>query len=79
VPNGALRFSPAAEIVALAPPLPKAPNGEIAGRVWVLNDGAPQPRTLRLGRTNGNVTAVLSGELKEGEDIVTDIRAGDAG
>ena len=76
VPNGALRFSPDPEIAAQAPALPQAPNGEMGGRVWVLVDSTPQPRTLRLGRSNGNFTAILSGDLEEGEDVIVDLRAG---
>jgi HlyD family secretion protein len=76
VPNGALRFSPDPQIAALAPALPQAPNGEMAGRVWVLQDSMPNPRTLRLGRSNGNFTAILSGDLAEGEDVIVDLRAG---
>jgi hypothetical protein len=42
------------------------------GMVWVLNAAAePQPRRVILGITNGRETAVLDGELKEGETVVT--------
>jgi HlyD family secretion protein len=79
VPNGALRYSPEADIAADAPPLPEAPGGETAGRVWVLENGRPAPRTVRPGRSDGSFTAILSGGLKEGEDVITDTRSEAAG
>lgn len=42
------------------------------GMIWVLNaKGQPQPRRVMLGITNGRETAVLNGELKEGETVIT--------
>jgi len=42
------------------------------GMIWVLDaKGEPQPRRVILGITNGRETAVLDGELKEGETVVT--------
>jgi HlyD family secretion protein len=73
VPNGALRFTPA----GVSPPaLPARGNGEIAGRVWVLQNGTPAPRDLKIGRTDGTRTEILSGDLRQGETVVTDMNAG---
>lgn len=74
VPNGALRFAPDQDIVDAAPPLPPAANGERVSRIWVLEDGKPRPRTLKLGATNGTSTVVTSGDLKPGETVIVDIR-----
>ena len=74
VPNGALRFTPQAKD-ASAPPVPQQKNGELAGRVWVLVADKPEPRDVKLGRSDGRNTEVLSGDLKPGERIVTDIAA----
>lgn len=42
------------------------------GMIWVLDaQGQPQPRQVKLGITNGRETAVLDGELKEGETVIT--------
>ena len=42
------------------------------GIVWVLDsEGQPQPRRVKLGITDGRETAVLQGDLKEGETIIT--------
>jgi len=72
VPNGALRFTPA-ESEAHTVPLAQAGNGQLAGRVWVLKGNVPAARDLRIGRTDGRNTEVLSGDLREGDHVVTDV------
>jgi len=72
VPNGALRFTPSARD-ASAPPLAPGAEGELVGRVWVLEDNKPLARDLKVGRSDGRVTQVLSGELKPGDKVITDI------
>jgi HlyD family secretion protein len=72
VPNGALRFTPSGS-EANAAPLAQPGNGELAGRVWVLNANAPAPRDLKIGRTDGRNTEVLSGDLREGDRVITDV------
>ena len=74
VPNGALRFAPPAKD-ATAPPLVPATNGEAVGRVWVLLDGKPVARDVRIGHSDGRNTEVISGDLKQGEQVITDIAA----
>jgi HlyD family secretion protein len=71
VPNGALRFAPPAS-AATAPPLVPGRNGETVGRVWVLENNRAVARDLRIGRSDGRNTEVLSGNLKPGEPIITD-------
>jgi hypothetical protein len=40
--------------------------------IWVIDSiGQPQPRRVKLGITDGRETAVLDGDLKEGETIIT--------
>ncbi|HEU0007704.1 MAG TPA: efflux RND transporter periplasmic adaptor subunit [Terriglobia bacterium] len=42
------------------------------GMIWVLDSsGVPQPRRVRLGITNGRETALVGGDLKEGDTIIT--------
>jgi HlyD family secretion protein len=42
------------------------------GMIWVLDSAAqPQPRRVRLGITNGRETALVSGDLKEGDTVIT--------
>ena len=44
----------------------------IPGMIWVLDSaGQPQPRRVRLGITNGRETAMVSGDLKEGDTVIT--------
>jgi len=79
VPNGALRFTPSGVAPPAAPVRRDGPtdgNGEITGRVWVLQNGTPAPRDLKIGRTDGTRTEILSGELKGGDPVITDINTG---
>jgi HlyD family secretion protein len=63
VPNAALRFVPQGVTVT-------ATQGS-SGRVWVPGpDKSPLPRTIELGITDGVVTEVTSGELREGELVI---------
>ena len=71
VPNGALRFTPPAGD-ASAPPLVPSNNGELVGRVWVLENGKPVPRDLRIGRSDGRTTQILSGDLAPGSAVIVD-------
>jgi HlyD family secretion protein len=71
VPNGALRFTPPGGD-ASAPPLVPANNGELVGRVWVMENAKPVPRDLRIGRSDGRNTQVLSGDLMPGDDVIVD-------
>ena len=42
------------------------------GVVWVLDgDGEPQPRPVKLSITDGKETAIVAGDLKEGEAVIT--------
>ncbi len=66
-PNAALRFRPPAEIAA------KAPRPERDRRVlWVLRDGAPVPVAIKTGLSDGSVTEIADGDLREGDFLVTE-------
>jgi HlyD family secretion protein len=58
IPNGALRFRPA--------------NQKPAGpTVYVLNSsGVPEPRKIQVGISDGLYTEVVSGDLREGEEVI---------
>jgi HlyD family secretion protein len=65
LPNAALRFRPPAEIAA------KAPRPERDRRiVWVLRDGQPKPLSVRTGLSDGSVTEVAEGDLREGDEMI---------
>jgi HlyD family secretion protein len=73
VPNGALRFTPPEDVLGAAPPPTKPAEGHLTGRVWVLAGLKPEPRDLRIGRSDGHMTEVVSGNLRRGERVITDI------
>ena len=58
-------------------PAPSAPRAGVAGggfgRVWVLRDAKLQVVRVRTGVTDGAMTAVVDGDLKEGDRVVTGI------
>ena len=46
------------------------------GRVWIRHaDGTPQPITLTVGISDDSSTEVLSGDLQEGQEVITGILA----
>jgi HlyD family secretion protein len=73
VPNAALRFVPPEDVKKNAPPAPPALNGLNGGRVWTENGKTLKPHDIRLGATDGRSTQVLTGDLKAGDDVVTDL------
>ena len=74
VPNAALRFIAPDEISSKAPPPPGEAN---MGRVWIQDGGTIKPHDLKLGPTDGKQTQILSGDLKAGDSVVTDIKQPD--
>jgi len=67
LPNAALRFRPPAEIAA------KAPRPERDRRiVWVLRDGKPEPLSVRTGLSDGSVSEIAEGDLREGDELITE-------
>jgi HlyD family secretion protein len=44
-----------------------------AKRVWVLREGRPAPVRIRTGLSDGTVTEVVEGELKEGDAVLTSV------
>ncbi len=42
-----------------------------AGRVWTVGpDGSPVAVSLTLGLTDGSMTEIVQGDLKEGQDVI---------
>jgi HlyD family secretion protein len=73
VPNAALRFVPPEDVKKKAPPAPATLNGINGGRVWTESGKTLKPHDLRLGATDGRSTQVLTGDLKAGDEVVTDL------
>jgi HlyD family secretion protein len=46
--------------------------------VWALRAGVPTPIPVKIGITDGTNTEIADGELKEGDDVITE-STGDAG
>jgi len=72
VPNAALRFVPTDDVKNGAPSVPPALNGINAGRVWVMEGSKLMPHDIRLGSSDGHSSQILTGDLKPGENVVTD-------
>ena len=73
VPNAALRFVPPDDVKKGAPPAPPSLNGVNGARVWTQTGKTLKPHDVRLGATDGRSTQVLTGDLKPGDEIVTDL------
>jgi HlyD family secretion protein len=74
LPNSALRFRPAASLVAGAPGVkPQGPNWAI---VYTPAAGAKlQPVAVKLGITDGNFTEIKEGTLTEGQQVAVGMSA----
>lgn len=68
IPNGALRFKPSERR-----PEKSSPSAEKKGpAVWVLEKGTPKRVAITPGISDGNYTEVVSGEMKEGQEIIVE-------
>jgi HlyD family secretion protein len=78
IPNGALRFTPSADVTGRIPPAPATSEGALSGRAWALVSGNPEPRDLVIGRSDGQMTEIISGDLNAGNEVIIDVRNADA-
>jgi HlyD family secretion protein len=78
VPNGALRFTPPGKEPVTVPDA-AGRGSDNTGRVWVLENGQPVARDVKLGRTDGRSTQVLSGGIKPGDRVITDVAVNASG
>ena len=77
LPNAALRFQPPEHTGSRSNAAPKQNSG-LATTIWVLgDDNEPTPHSVRLGVRNATVTAVVGGELHEGQKVVVGTAAAD--
>ena len=70
VPNAALRFKWQPAAGAVRPPGGRAETGAKKQGVWILDGKNPRRVPLTLGISDGNDTAVLSEEIKEGDAVI---------
>ena len=48
-------------------------EGKLTGRVWIISpEGKPKPIPVVLGITNGTFSEVVSGDLKEGTEVIVE-------
>ena len=81
VPSAALRFRPSAEFLEQAGLKGDSPRGareQGQRQVWVLREGKPQALPVRTGVSDGSMTEIVEGELREGEDVITEQRGSEA-
>ncbi len=64
VPDSALRFKPDQES--------KKPNGKGGSAVWVMENGRMKRIPVRTGISDGSYTEVVSGNLREGVEVITE-------
>jgi HlyD family secretion protein len=73
VPNAALRYRPPAKPAASAAPRPAAPPAAKDRRtVYRLSGVRAEPVDIQIGLTDGSVTEVVSGGLREGDAVITE-------
>ena len=88
VPNAALRFSPPQQSAKKKsgfslnffprPPAARQKPREVNGKgrtsqVWVQREGVPVAMPITTGASDGQWTQVLSGEIKAGDELLTDV------
>jgi HlyD family secretion protein len=79
VPNAALRYRPSAELLPKAAETsPKAAHVSGQRTLWLLRAGQPLAVTVKLGISDGSQTEIAEGDLKEGDDVITDQRGDSA-
>lgn len=80
VPNAALRYRPSDALLSTGGTVQAAGQngrGRAGGHnseavIWVLGlDGKPRPVTVRTGISDGRMTAIESGDLREGDRVIT--------
>lgn len=88
VPNAALRYQPPREqksrgfsVTSLfIPRMPQteraqAPAADGERTVHILENGQPKPVKVRTGVSDGKLTEIVSGELREGDQVIVSVKA----
>ena len=70
ISNAALRFKPA-EVKGKSEKT-QDKQGMKGTKVWILENDKPKPVKVTIGLSDGNYTEISAGELKEGQEIITD-------
>lgn len=64
IPNGALRFRPSG--------MAKTKQPQKGAGVWVLEKGKPKRLPVSIGISDGSSSELVTGELREGQDVITE-------
>jgi HlyD family secretion protein len=80
VPNAALRFHPSPALANRGAAAPSKRGAQAstaaadekaeARRIWVMRGLSPEPVAARIGLTDGTMTEVLDGDLRENDEVV---------
>ena len=70
IPNAALRFKPT-EVKGKNEKMPDK-QGMKGMKVWILENDKPKSIRVTIGLSDGNYTEISAGELKAGQEIITD-------
>ena len=70
VPNSALRFRPQAEGDGSTNAVKKRATGNKGPAIWILENNKPKQKKITTGISDGSFTEVVSGELKEGQEVI---------
>jgi len=70
VPNSALRFRPQAEGDGSTNAVKKSATGNKGPAIWILENNKPKQKKITTGISDGSFTEVVSGELKEGQEVI---------
>jgi HlyD family secretion protein len=90
VPNAALRYAPAVAeeessgsgLIGMLLPRPRGGQGSSASNVdgtqtvWILRDGAPEAVSVEAGSSDGTRTAIVGGDLEEGDLVIVGAKSG---
>ena len=71
IPNGALRFKPTDRVKGAAGKA-KAGPAEKGPGVWVLENEKPKRVPITIGISDGNYTEIVSGPLREGQEVIVE-------
>ncbi len=88
VPNAAFRYAPPRQeksqgfsvtslFIPRMPPRERgqAPSADGERTIHILENGAPKPVKVRSGVTDGKLTEIVSGELREGDEVIISSKA----
>src|SRR5262249_33718290 len=75
VPNAALRFRPPPKLVGSSGGADENRAGD-RRTVWIARSGRLVPRSVHLIASDGTWTEIQTGDLAEGDEVVTDVLGG---